>query len=352
MKNVAPYSVSGRVVNTVTSVVAPPGASVPAAAPAGAAPSGGAMVKTTSAPVDLPIQLRCIVMTRSGHDSSLSKSFSKPLGVVGDAEEPLRQLLGLHRGVAALACAFHDLLVGKDGLTRGAPVDRGFFLVGQPLLVELEEQPLGPLVVFGTRGHHLASPVDGDAQAPKLPVDGGDRFFGENGRRFAGLYRHVLGVEPEGVIPHGMKHPLPLMPPEAGDDVAHGVVLDVPHVRAARRVGKHLEDVGGILALACGARSRPLGWPRRTSCARPRPSATWSRSARDRTCASCVVLPPSSVLSRRAADAYASPAAFCQAIIPARPPRAKQHSVRVPESPSEPGDSREWRRRSSRGSHR
>ena len=47
-KNVAPNSVSGRVVNTVT------GSSRPSIA------------KSTAAPVERPIQFRCMVSTRSG----------------------------------------------------------------------------------------------------------------------------------------------------------------------------------------------------------------------------------------------------------------------------------------------
>ena len=56
-----------------------------------------------------------------------------------------------------------------------------------------------------------------------------------------------------------MQHPLALMAAEPGDDVAHGVVLDVPHVRAARRIGEHLEHVGGVGALARPAASPARG---------------------------------------------------------------------------------------------
>ncbi len=175
-----------------------------------------------------------------------------------------RQLLRLHQAVAALAGPLDHLLVGQYGLARGAPVDRRFLLVGETLLVELKEEPLRPFVVVGPAGDHLPGPVDGHAQPPELPVDGGDGRFGEAARRLPGLDGHVLGVQTEGVVPHGMKHPLPLVAAEAGDDVAHGVVLDVPHVRAARRVGEHLEDVGGVRPLAPG--SRPPGpRPRRAS---------------------------------------------------------------------------------------
>ena len=45
--------------------------------------------KITSAPCERPIQLRCMVSTRSGHDSSVVHVVQQPVGVVGDPEEPL-----------------------------------------------------------------------------------------------------------------------------------------------------------------------------------------------------------------------------------------------------------------------
>src|SRR5262249_55399403 len=57
-KNVAPNNVSGRVVNTVKSM------------------SSSSQWNTASAPSERPIQLCCIVTTRSGHDSSSLKSSS------------------------------------------------------------------------------------------------------------------------------------------------------------------------------------------------------------------------------------------------------------------------------------
>ena len=54
----APNSVSGRVVKTGKSI------------------GGSSQRKITSAPSERPIQLRCIVITRCGHDSSSLKSSS------------------------------------------------------------------------------------------------------------------------------------------------------------------------------------------------------------------------------------------------------------------------------------
>ena len=46
------------------------------------------------------------------------------LRVLGDLEEPLRQLPRLHDGLATLAQAAEDLFVGQHRLAGGAPVDR------------------------------------------------------------------------------------------------------------------------------------------------------------------------------------------------------------------------------------
>jgi len=80
--------------------------------------------------------------------------------------------------------------------------------------------------------------------------DSSDGLLGERGWRLAGLDGHVLGVEAESVVAHRMKDALALMAAEPRDDVAHGVVLDVPHVGTTRRVREHLEDISGIRTLA------------------------------------------------------------------------------------------------------
>ena len=98
-KNVAPYSVSGRVVNTVT------GSSRPS------------IVNCTSAPSLRPIQFRCISSTGSGHlPVQLLHVRQQPVGILGDLEIPLGQHPADHLGAAPLALARDDLLVGQHGL--------------------------------------------------------------------------------------------------------------------------------------------------------------------------------------------------------------------------------------------
>ena len=67
--------------------------------------------------------------------------------VLRRAEEPLFQQALLDERVTAFALSILHLLVGQYGLAAGAPVHRGGLLVGQSLLVELQEEPLRPLVV-------------------------------------------------------------------------------------------------------------------------------------------------------------------------------------------------------------
>ncbi len=72
----------------------------------------------------------------------------EPVGVVGDLEEPLLELLLLDEGAAALAMAVDDLLVGEDGGVDWAPLDGRLGAVCEVALEEAEEEPLGPAVVL------------------------------------------------------------------------------------------------------------------------------------------------------------------------------------------------------------
>ena len=80
----------------------------------------------------------------------------QPVGVVGDLEHPLLEVARLDLGAAALAAAVDHLLVREHGLVVRAPLDRRRLAVGEPGLVELEEEPLRPAVVLGLVGRDLA----------------------------------------------------------------------------------------------------------------------------------------------------------------------------------------------------
>ncbi len=165
------------------------------------------------------------------------------LGVVGDAEEPLLEAALHDLGAAALAAAVDDLLVRQHGGVHRAPLHGGFGPVGEALLEEPQEDPLGPAVVLGRVGADLPRPVDRDAPLAELLAEALDRALGRHPRRLPGLDRVVLGRQPEGVVAHRVDHLEAVAAAEVGDRVADGVALQVADVGLSRRVGKHLQHV-------------------------------------------------------------------------------------------------------------
>ena len=166
------------------------------------------------------------------------------VGVVGDAEEPLLELALDDLGAAALAAAVDDLLVGEHGGVLRAPLDRRLGAVGEALLEQPQEDPLGPAVVLGGVGAELARPVDRDPPLAELALEGGDRALGRLARRLAGLDRVVLGRQAEGVVAHRVDHLEAVAAAEVGDRVADRVALEMADVGLARGVGQHLQHVG------------------------------------------------------------------------------------------------------------
>ena len=147
---VMPKLVSGRVVNTRTV--------------RSGRPSTG---RSNSAPSDRPIQLRCMVLARSGHSRPSRASRSSSAYWVMRKNHCSRSRL-IDDVAGALAGAVgQDLLVGQHGLAPGAPVDRRHGAVGQAGLPEAQEDELAPLDVAGVVAVHLAAPVVDGAEAPE-----------------------------------------------------------------------------------------------------------------------------------------------------------------------------------------
>ena len=168
----------------------------------------------------------------------------QPVGVVGDAKEPLRQLAHLDERARALTAAVLDLLVGEHGLLDGIPVDGGLLLVGQALAEEGQEDPLRPAVDPRLVGAELARPVDRDPPLAKLALKRGDRGVRGVARMLSGGDRVVLGGQAEGVVTHRVQHAAAGATVEVRDRVADRVDLQVADVRLAARIGQHLEHVG------------------------------------------------------------------------------------------------------------
>ena len=145
------------------------------------------------------------------------------LGIRRDAEHPLALFLAHHGAAAALTYILYNLFVGKDALAGGAPVDRHFCLIGKPMLIKLEENPLRPLEVGRIRRIDLAIPVKAISQRLKLAPKHLDIVCGNNRRVNMVLDGIVFRRQAEGVIAHGEQDVLPLHPVLSGDHV-HGRV--------------------------------------------------------------------------------------------------------------------------------
>ena len=192
------------------------------------------------------------------------------VGVVGDLEEPLLEVLRLDRRAAPLAVPVDDLLVRQHRLVLRAPVDGRRALVRQAAVEQLQEDPLRPVVVLRIGGRQLARPVDRPAHPVHLLADLRDVAADDVAGRLAGADGGVLGRQPERVVAHRVQHQVAVAPLEVRDDVAHRVVRHVPHVEVARRVREHLEHVavrppvrlrvGGVRRLE-GSLGRPHGLP-------------------------------------------------------------------------------------------
>ena len=170
------------------------------------------------------------------------------LGVGRGAEVPLGQLALGDLGAAALAGAVgQHLLVGQHGLVLRAPVDRAVLAVGQPLLAELQEQPLGPLVVLGVGRVQPARPVEGQAVLLHRRRLGLDVGVGVGRRVLVVADGRVLGGQAERVPAHRVQHLEAAEAPVARDHVVQREHLGVTHVQVAAGVGEHRQRVLALL---------------------------------------------------------------------------------------------------------
>ncbi len=120
------------------------------------------------------------------------------IGVVGDLEVPLFELLLDHHRTAALGCAVgKHLLVGEHGLIHRVPVDGGVLAVCEPPLVKTLEQPLVPLVVIRVARVEDAVPVERDPVGTESGLLLCDVVVRPLPRVRAALDRGVLGGQAE-----------------------------------------------------------------------------------------------------------------------------------------------------------
>ena len=183
------------------------------------------------------------------------------LGVVGDAQEPLRDLALFDQRAGAPAAAVDHLLVGQHGLVDRIPVHHRVLAIGQALAHQPGEHALLVHVVVRRAGGELARPVDGVTQRLELAAHVVDVGVGPLRRRHLVLDRRVLGRQAECIPTHRLQHVVPGHALVAADHVADGVVAHVAHVQRTGRIRQHRQAVvlglvGSLVDLE-GARTVP-----------------------------------------------------------------------------------------------
>ena len=128
------------------------------------------------------------------------------VGIGRDLQHPLALHFLDDRGAAALADAAHDLFIGQTDLAAGAPVDGHLGLVGQAFLEELQEDPLGPVIVIGIGGVYFAFPVEGIPQGMQLCLKARHVVLRNDLRMNVVLDGVVFRGQAEGVPTHGEQH--------------------------------------------------------------------------------------------------------------------------------------------------
>lgn len=83
---------------------------------------------------------------------------------------------------AALAHAANHFFIGQHAFAGSTPVDGHFFFIGQPLLKQLQEDPLSPFIIIGVCGVDLPVPVKRKPQAFQLAFKPIDILLGYNFR--------------------------------------------------------------------------------------------------------------------------------------------------------------------------
>ena len=170
------------------------------------------------------------------------------LGILRDGEHPLTLLLAHDLAAAALADTVDDLFVGEHALAARAPVDGHGGLIGQTVLIHLQEDPLRPLIVARIGRIDRTVPVKAVAEHFELLGEVGNVVFRHDSRVDMVLDGVVLGRQAEGVKADREQNVVALHPALAADDI---------HRRERARVADVQALAGGVRELDQAVKLRP-----------------------------------------------------------------------------------------------
>ena len=197
-----------------------------------------------SQPSDLPIQLACIVFTRSGQSGSFSRSPNNSSAYLRDAEVVHRDFAFLDDGAGAPAAAVDHLLVGEHGLVHRIPVRRR-----RSCDTRCPSRACAGTATGSSGSKHGSQVAISRDQSNANPSDFSCAFMYAMLSRvhFAGGTLFLMAAfsagRPNASQPMGCKHALALHLREAREHVTDRVVAHVAHVQPARRIREHGQAV-------------------------------------------------------------------------------------------------------------
>ena len=123
------------------------------------------------------------------------------------------------------------------------------------MLIHLNEDPLGPLIVIGIDGGNLFAPVVGEAKGLDLILEVRDVLPGEDLRMLVVLDRELLSRKAEGIPAHWMEDVIALHSLHTADDVSGRISLRVSDMKTlAGWIREHIQRVefwfGEIVSVA------------------------------------------------------------------------------------------------------
>lgn len=136
-------------------------------------------------------------------------------------------------------------------------------------MVELEKQPLGPLVVRRVGGREDVLPVEHPAERGQLPGKILDVVRDQHARVDAHFEGEIFAVDPEGIEPDWLEHRVSAEPHEPAVDVATGKGVEIPDMEPlGGGVGEHHQIIErlrglievGLVGMPFGPALLPLGF--------------------------------------------------------------------------------------------
>ena len=161
--------------------------------------------------------------------------------IFGGLEEPLIQILFDDRRAAAFAMTViaPDLFTRQGGIAMRAPIHGGHLAIGQTHLVQLDEEPFGPLVIFRFSRNRLALPVEHGAHRSHLPAHPLDVLERPHHRMDAVPDGGVFGGQAKRIEAHREQYVVALHALEAGARIGRRHRVPMPDVQVAAGIRQH-----------------------------------------------------------------------------------------------------------------